>query len=407
MVVDADHASLVLSLLPEGVAADVSDSIPALGLSLVTVPRVEDAIQKLLELDNPPDQSVGPDLMDQLIAILRSRAASRWDGWYPTVGKNRIVMGPEAEPYTSPRDDPELGPKPGPRRLDLAPDTRPDDGVGVVVGVLDTAAIRSPFYADSVSFIGNSETSSKQVTKAFQAHGTFVTGLVHRHAPAARVVVYEALSRDKAVATAWESAKGMVHLLQAGANVINMSVGCTTWDNQPPFAMRAAVDRLRDRAVLVAAAGNYERKATSTPPSWPAALDGVLAVGSADDSGEASFFSPKQPWVDLVAKGSNVSSTFAANQRVSYTLGETTFAERFFGTAIWSGTSFAAAAVAGRIATLASRSGYPYTGSTPGTIAKQLRDQSWPQDTIAWRFIIPSSIASPARTSATGVAANP
>ena len=124
--------------------------------------------------------------MDQLIAVLRSTAAARWSGWYPTMGKNRIVMGPEAEPYTSPKDDPELGPEPGPETLELANATCPDDGLGVIVGVLDTAAIRHPFYVDVVSFIGDSETTSAEVTETFQAHGTFVTGLVHRNAPGAK-----------------------------------------------------------------------------------------------------------------------------------------------------------------------------------------------------------------------------
>ena len=107
------------------------------------------------------------------------------------------------------------------------------------------------------------------------------------------------MSRDKARASAWESAKGMVQLVQAGANVINMSIGCTTEDNKPPFAMRAAVDRLRDRAVFVAAAGNYDRQKPGpkrqTAPSWPAALDGVLAVGSEDANASSRSSAPTSP----------------------------------------------------------------------------------------------------------------
>ena len=192
----------------------------------------------------------------------------------------------------------------------------------------------------------------------------------------------------------------MVHLVQAGANVINMSIGCTTEDNKPPFAMRAAVDRLRDRAVFVAAAGNYDRQKPGpkrqTPPSRPAALDGVLAVGSEDANGQLSFFSPGQPWVDLVTNGRDVSSTFPKDQTVRYELKDGKIVKKpFSGTAIWSGTSFAAAAVAGRIATLASRSGYPYTGITPGVLAKQLRDKSYPPDAVARR---PCGSGGPAMT---------
>ena len=390
MVVDSDHASLIVDVLLKGVNASVSDAIPALGLSLVTFADAQAAIDALPAPTADFRQPDNADLMDHLIAALRSSAAALWSGWYPTMGKNRIVMGPEAEPYTSPKDDPELGPEPGPENLEFADGTRPEDGLGVTVGVLDTAAIRHPFYKDVVSFSGDSETTSAEVTEAFQAHGTFVTGLVHRNAPGAKIRVYAALSRAKARASAWESAKGMVQLVQDGANVINMSIGCTTTDNKPPFAMRAAVDRLRDRAVFVAAAGNYDRQKPGpkrqTAPSWPAALDGVLAVGSEDAECQLSFFSPDQPWVDLVTNGRDVPSTFPENQTVRYELKDGTIVEKpFCGTAIWSGTSFAAAAVAGRIATLASRSGDPDTGKTLGVLAKRLRDKSSPPDAVARR----------------------
>jgi membrane-anchored mycosin MYCP len=410
VVVDSDHASLVVDLVPG--MANITDTIPALSLSLLAFPDVQGAIDELR--DRKPVYELGDssDLVDRLILALRSAAAGQWSGWYPTMGKNRFVMGPEAEPYTSPRDDPDLGPEPDPEPAALVQGLSLDDGRGVVVGVLDTAAIPHPFYKDSVSFIGNSETSSREVREAFQAHGTFVTGLVHANAPGAKILVRAPLSRDKGLATAWEAAKGLVDLVEAGADVVNMSIGCITIDNRPPFALQAAVERLRDRALFVAAAGNYDQKQdgpTSTPPSWPAALDGVLAVGSEDREGVASPFSPQQPWVDVVAIGRDLVSTFAEDdQTVSYPLPNGgTATPSFCGSAKWSGTSFAAAVVAGHIATLASRSGYPDEGTSPTALGEEFREGKHAQDGVIRCFVPPAPTAAAAGASAPGASANP
>ncbi|MGZ4604433.1 MAG: S8 family serine peptidase, partial [Kineosporiaceae bacterium] len=202
----------------------------------------------------------------------------------------------------------------------------------------------------------------------------------------ASIVAKAGLTRDDGLATAWEAAKGMVRLVAAGADVINVSLGCVTSDNVPPFAVRAAVERLRDRVVLVAAAGNYDHdQDVTSPPSWPAALDGVLAVASG--TGDVlSAFSPAQPWVDLVAQGSDVAGPFATQDDVTCLLrGGATVRRDFHGTAVWSGTSFAAAVVTGRIAALATASGYPYAGLPLREVAKRLRDDRYPPDDIAQR----------------------
>lgn len=391
IVVDSDHAPLVLGLLPEGLGA-ITDTIPELGLSLLSFSAPADleaaiagVVAGIHEVTAGEDQPEEADPVERLMAALRSSSRVRWDGWVPTMGKNRVVMGGQAMPYFSPKDEPD-GPIDGPARLPAPVGVTSDDGSGVVIGVLDTRVIRHPAFADAVRFLGDSETTSDQVTQAWQGHGTFVTGLIHAHAPGASIVAKAGLTRDDGLATAWEAAKGMVRLVAAGADVINVSLGCVTTDNVPPFAVRAAVERLRDRVVLVAAAGNYDHdQDVTSPPSWPAALDGVLAVASGTVD-VLSAFSPAQPWVDLVAQGSDVAGPFATQDDVTCLLrGGATVRRDFHGTAVWSGTSFAAAAVAGRIAGLATASGYPYAGLPLREVAKRLRDDRYPPDDIAQR----------------------
>ena len=65
--------------------------------------------------------------------------------------------------------------------------------------------------------------------------------------------------------------------------MLNLSLGTTTTDDEPPVALEAAVDLIEEMAaeqdrdvLIVAAAGNYG----DCRPVWPAALRGVVAVGA-------------------------------------------------------------------------------------------------------------------------------
>jgi hypothetical protein len=116
--------------------------------------------------------------------------------------------------------------------------------------------------------------------------------------------------------------------------------------------LRRAVERLSPSIVLVAAAGNHgvpddlPPGMTSSSPFWPAALDGVVAVG-ADNSTGAAPFSPDLPWVDLTAPGAGITSTFLPGDVLVGAKDREPFGD---GYAEWNGTSFAAAAVTGAIA---------------------------------------------------------
>ncbi len=98
------------------------------------------------------------------------------------------------------------------------------------------------------------------------------------------------------------------------ASVLSMSFGAPDEPGVAPF-FQALVDiALAADVVCVAAAGN---DGVDTP-IYPAACDGVLAVGATDfDAGRASF-SNWGPWVDVAAPGASMWSTLCRN----YTLTE-------------------------------------------------------------------------------------
>ncbi|WP_332888623.1 type VII secretion-associated serine protease mycosin [Actinokineospora bangkokensis] len=129
--------------------------------------------------------------------------------------------------------------------------------------------------------------------------------------------------------------RGIRYAVDEGARVLNLSL--SGYGDYP--AIRDAVGYAQSRDVLViAAVGN--RQQDGGGPSFPAAYDGVLGVGSVDISGARSRGSQVGPYVDVVAPGEGVLA-----------------AARAGGHAYWTGTSFAAPFVAGTAALV--RSAWP------------------------------------------------
>lgn len=91
-----------------------------------------------------------------------------------------------------------------------------------------------------------------------------------------------------------------------GAKVINVSISTT---DQP--ALRAAVEyALAKDAVVVAAAGNVKKEDGTPVPAYPAAYDGVIAVGAAGPNGALSDFSNDKTPVAVLGPGQDITSTW-------------------------------------------------------------------------------------------------
>jgi hypothetical protein len=375
---EPDHIVVVLPYLaPVQVAldelgvkvdkVDEDDRSEPLGLALLKLPHlqadvvslrmdaelVRDAVnaRKVSSLtgDNVPD-------LDLLMFALRRRFASRYHGWTPTMGKNRHVDGIHGLPEI-------VGGGSGfpeaikPNSFRLAPRSS-GPGRRVRVGVLDTRL--SPHAYLQGRYFAEADTLLPEATLFPQAagHATFIAGLILAQAPDAELDVRRVLSDDAATATTWEVATKMVEFLGAGVDVLNLSFGCEVEDGQGPLVLARAVELLSAEIVLVAAAGNHppDKSRSSTPgaktPTYPAAFSDVVAVGALAADGNPAPFNPDGPWMDLLAAGVDVESTYLTGgvtvKRNDVPGGTTTV--RFSGFAKWSGTSFAAANVTGEIA---------------------------------------------------------
>ena len=100
-------------------------------------------------------------------------------------------------------------------------------------------------------------------------------------------------------------AQGMMWAVDHGARVLNLSFTGA----ESSAALGEAVQYARDRgALVVAAVGNDGR----VEASYPAALDGVLAVGATDHNDQRLSTSNSGPYVAVAAPGEQIPSTFWA-----------------------------------------------------------------------------------------------
>lgn len=103
-------------------------------------------------------------------------------------------------------------------------------------------------------------------------------------------------------------AKGVVWAADAGADVVNLSLGTTASD---PVVEQALAYAVRRGVVLVAAMGN--QGLTGSPVSYPAASPDVLAVAALTPDLERADYSSQGAHADLAAPGSEVLSTWRGN----------------------------------------------------------------------------------------------
>src|SRR5919197_4034431 len=98
-----------------------------------------------------------------------------------------------------------------------------------------------------------------------------------------------------------DSVAGIGNVLNAGATVINMSYGSTSFCPQEFAQIQLAIAR---GAIPVASAGN--ELAEGNPPEFPASLPHVLTVAAITEAGAPAGFSNSNAAVDLGAPGTNI-----------------------------------------------------------------------------------------------------
>lgn len=207
----------------------------------------------------------------------------------------------------------------GPRAI-RAPEawSRGLTGKGIVIAIIDTG-IQSdhPFLAGKV-LEGYNPEAPELGTEDFEGHGTHVAGiaagLVHQGlgftgiAPDALILPIRVFNAEGA--SNWAVAAGVViaadpsvvGLTSPKADVANLSLGGSVYSLALQDAINFALDR---DVVVVAAMGNTSHQSIR----YPAAYQGVIAVGATDAHDDKTEFSTTGAHISVVAPGHRVFSS--------------------------------------------------------------------------------------------------
>uniref|UniRef100_UPI001444048A S8 family peptidase n=1 Tax=Microbacterium sp. K35 TaxID=2305440 RepID=UPI001444048A len=240
---------------------------------------------------------------------------------------------------------------------------------------------------------------------AVAGHGTFISGIVRQTAPDADILSIRVAGALGVVdeSTLLETVAQVVELLRRHRedpktgfpiDVLNLSLSYyheTPTDGLFSRTLYELLAKARELGcVVVCSAGNDAIDRPSFPASlwpWPGADNGLpadkgaphVAVGALNPSSRSvALFSNVGPWVHVYAPGAAVVSTSpafvggaqaATRADVDGLVRETLDPDDYRGGfAVWSGTSFAAPYLAGRIA--AELGAVPVAGATPAAAAK-------------------------------------
>lgn len=170
-------------------------------------------------------------------------------------------------------------------------------------------------------------------------HGTMVAGIIHRVAPAAKLMPLKTFDGN-GNASLFDIVRAIYYAVDNGANVINMSFSIDTFS---PELMRAVNYAAHNGVACVASAGNQGEEMLV----YPAALGNTIGVASTAGSDLISSFSNHgSDLVTVAAPGEEIITTYPG-----------------VGWAMVSGTSFSAPWVSGAIALFADKNG---TKHAPG-----------------------------------------
>jgi thermitase len=246
-------------------------------------------------------------------------------------------------------------------------------GQGSTVAVIDTGAqLDHPKLVDNFEgvarydFVENDRNPTERpvgldengdgLKDEMVGHGTHVAGIVDLVAPKAKIMPLRALSTE-GNGTVFTIAKAVSYAESNGADVINLSLGSSSWSRLLRDVIK---DATKNGVVVAAAAGNTN----TSMPHYPAAgdgtaasTDGLLGVTSVDRYQRKSDFANYGLWVDIAAPGEAIRSTFPVSIYAN-----------------WSGTSMATPFISGQAALIHSL----YGSLSSSGIERKIRDGARP-----------------------------
>jgi subtilisin family serine protease len=260
-----------------------------------------------------------------------------------------------------------------------------NQGKGITVAVLDTGAqldhpdLKARFknvkhydFVDddtnpSERWVGQDEDNDGDADE-MTGHGTHVSGIVVRVAPAAKIMPLRVLDTE-GYGDVFTISKAIRYAWLNGAKVINLSLG----SSEKSAPLREMIGTAISKGVIVAAAaGNSDLAGTPLPhypaaggdgiiPTTPASADGLVAVTSVGADLDKSDFANFGAWVDVAAPGEAIRSAFPDKQYAN-----------------WSGTSMSTPFVSGQAALIRKA----YGSLKPAGVEAKIRDTARREDLL-------------------------
>ncbi|MEI6465721.1 MAG: S8 family serine peptidase, partial [Verrucomicrobiota bacterium] len=189
-------------------------------------------------------------------------------------------------------------------------------GRGSTIAILDTGIGADPTFGSGRVRTWDIGLGSTPGNGAHDGHGTAVAALAAGLAPDAAGVAPDANLLSIRVTDAggtsdlFTLAQGIVAAVDAGANLINISLG----GDATGAVLDAAITYATQKgALIIAAAGNDQ----AAQLAWPAADPRVVSVGAVDEAEQQVTFSNSGAHLQLTAPGYGVQTAWLNGQRVT------------------------------------------------------------------------------------------
>jgi len=175
---------------------------------------------------------------------------------------------------------------------------RSDWGQGITVAVLDTGVLNHPTFSQGqvthVDLVNDGQPD--------HSHGTSVASLIAGQddqvpgvAPGAHILDIR-VANSKGMSTSNTLAQGIVEAVDRGAALINISMGGA---DDSALLREAVAYALQRNVFIIAAAGNEHQDQLA----YPAAIPGVISIGSVDGDNKQAYFSNSGNGLSFVAPG--------------------------------------------------------------------------------------------------------
>ncbi|MEI6674978.1 MAG: S8 family serine peptidase [Verrucomicrobiota bacterium] len=189
-------------------------------------------------------------------------------------------------------------------------------GQGVRIAILDTGVSPNSAFASKISSMNLVPLPADLAD--WNGHGTAVASLIIGRsrltpgvAPGAEILSVR-IADDQGQSNSMLIAQGIIAAVDAGANLINISLGSY---GDSPLIRDAIAYANNAKAVIIASAGNDGLDHLA----YPAGNPGVIAVGAVDANGTPLAFSNSGKTLAAAAPGYEINAAWTGNQAVGFT----------------------------------------------------------------------------------------